>query len=184
MPVIGVPSAGFSSLLMSATLRPGSNYRDGRCFCSATKSACPSGQTCDAGSGVCKMNDPNAEPAYCQDDRECPNNGAPLANACVNKRYVSLVDVARRRVGWWITGEGLQEPPLDGYADRTAAQVQHTPFAETTQYGVEYGSGIQDLYQNCFLPSEGPDATGAGRCGTTRTQPYCCSGRASAVPCP
>lgn len=183
--ILGVPTAEFSSLLMSSSLRPGSNYRDGSCFCSATRSACPTGQTCDVGSGFCRMNDSSAEIAYCQEDSECPNNGAPFANSCVNKRYVSLVDVGRRRVGWWVTSEGRADPaePPDGYADRTAAQLQHTPFAETTQYGLEYGSGIQDLYQNCYLPSEGPNAAG-GRCGTTRAQPYCCSGRPSATPCP
>jgi len=68
-----------------------------------------------------------------------------------------LIDLSTARVGWWVGKENLDTVvPYDGYADQTMAVLDHTKFAEVTNYGSEMGSGIMDIYQNCFLPSAGP----------------------------
>ena len=54
---------------------------------------------------------------------------------------------------------------------------------QTYQYGIDVTEGIRNQYQNCFVPAQGPDGLG-GRCGTTESQPFCCSGNPSASACP
>lgn len=49
-------------------------------------------------------------------------------------------------------------------------------------YGVSANEGVQNEYQNCFVPGEGPDSSG-NTCGTTTAVPYCCNGVAQATAC-
>ncbi|OGY45588.1 MAG: hypothetical protein A2731_03630 [Candidatus Buchananbacteria bacterium RIFCSPHIGHO2_01_FULL_39_8] len=164
-------AATFDELLMGATLKPGSGYRDGYCRCDPTSPNCPSGYTCDdvtSTIGKCKID--SGEQPFCAEDKECSSN------SCWNRKYVSLVDRSTFPVGWWITHTNLDNNS-DAYADYTVVSLRHTRFAEVTQYGAEFGSGIKDVYQNCYLPSEGPNA-GTGTCGTNPNEPYCCNGDA------
>ena len=93
--------------------------------------------------------------------------------------------------------------PQDGYANFNVGQIQHSPFSALSNYGAEIGSGVKDIYQNCYLPSEGPsgaqgkcsvgkndcsvdsDCLQAGErcegvisasCGVVAGKPYCCDG--------
>ena len=56
-----------------------------------------------------------------------------------------------------------------GNADRTVVSIKHTNFEETESYKVRVGSGIKDIYQNCFNPSGGPNCSGQDGAS-------CCSG--------
>jgi hypothetical protein len=180
--------ATFNELIMSATLKPGSNYRDGSCFCDADDPNdpndsvavnCPAGQTCDSKFNKCVSE--SSEPIFCLENSECPNNNPAGTQAadqklCLNKKYVTLIDRAVATVGWWVTKENLDTvPPLDTYADQTRGVINHTRFAEATNYGAEFGSGIKDIYQNCYLPAKGQSGTNAA-CGADATRPYCCNG--------
>ncbi len=168
--------ATFDEVMMSSSLKPGSNYRDGYCYCDATNSACPDGQTCDPDAKKCKSD--SGEQEYCFEDKECPNNDAE--KKCLNKKYVNLVNPATFQVGWWVAKQNLDTlPPLDSYADQTQALIKHTKFAEVTQYGAEMGSGVKDNYQNCYLPSSGPQVEVCNPNNPTDCcigGPYCCNG--------
>ena len=71
--------------------------------------------------------------------------------------------------------------------EKTMVTMPHGVFLEsvddlTYMYGVEVTQGVRNEYQNCYLPAEGPTATG-GQCGVTAAEPYCCNGVASAAAC-
>jgi len=72
-------------------------------------------------------------------------------------------------------------------AAKTRIEVPHGTFLESTDglsyiYGLTIDDGVRNEYQNCYVPAEGPSATG-GSCGTTDDQPYCCNGSPSAQAC-
>lgn len=165
-------SATFAELMMSKSLKPGTGYRDGLCGTCTNDNQCNTGEICNPLTSTC-IADGDNEQVFCVEDKDC-NAGL----SCINKKYVTLIDLSSRPVGWWITNDGLDTVlPQDGYPDQSVGNIQHTAFSVVTNYGAEFGSGIQDVYQNCFIPSEGPDITG-GSCNTTPTEPYCCSGQA------
>ncbi len=198
----------FNKLLQSSTVKPGWGYRDGKCTCT-NDNDCSAGQEClDVNnSGIFYCVNTGGPQEYCSRDTECSSQN------CDTKRYVSLYDETSRPVGWWIANYGqdisvcLNEEfrhrecdptnPVecgnggicslpDGYSNRTVAQIRHTPFLEATQYSAEVASGVRDIYQNCYVPGEGPSINicdpyigGSGCCGVTATgdpRPYCCNG--------
>lgn len=181
--VTAFPAAQFDKVLMSSSLKPDQGYRDGRCYC-RVNSDCQEakGEVCDNGAGgsnTCRQT--AGRDNFCVDSKECK------LNSCLVQQHVALIDYAcstsGRCSGWWIGNVGHDTPPLDGYPNFTEVTLGHTPFAEYSQYAVEMGSGIRDQYQNCYLPSEGPNAAGTD-CGANRNTPYCCDGVPSANPCP
>jgi len=44
----------------------------------------------------------------------------------------------------------------DGIVDISNAFIKHSKFYESTSYRSQVGSGVKDIYQNCFKPSAGP----------------------------
>ncbi|MFA5021705.1 MAG: hypothetical protein WC508_01300 [Patescibacteria group bacterium] len=153
--------AAFDQVMMSSTLKSGSNYRDGYCYCdpSTESKDCNTkqGETCQ--DNKCKN---ETTQTFCEQNSDCGSK------RCLNKRYVTLVNPSTFQVGWWVGKRDIDLPPLDTYADRTQTLLFHTKLAEVTDYGTEIGSGIQDVYQNCYLPSEGPKALN-GNCNLTKT---------------
>ncbi|MBU1165272.1 hypothetical protein KKA15_07015 [Patescibacteria group bacterium] len=135
--------AKFSKLLMSSTLKPDNTYRDGYCYCDTT-SQCGSGQSCTENRCVNQ-----GDQVYCIADSNC-NSGY-----CDNKEYVTLINNPIKPSGYWISNFGLDELNNDGWHDRTVAVINHTPFTSFTNYGARAGSGILDIYQNCYLPGVG-----------------------------
>ena len=199
--------ATFDEVMLSSSLKPGSNYRDGYCYCDASSDVnnkCSDTQSCDDLLNRCKST--TDSPQYCLEDSDCPDNDdSTPEKRCINKKYVTLIDQATFAVGWWITKNNLDLPPRDTYADQTMVLINHTNFAQVTNYGAELGSGIKDAYQNCYLPSKGPNnsvrrcsVTTATVCGTDKdcpsgercvatcdpsdasccVGPYCCDGQA------
>ena len=92
-------------------------------------------------------------------------------------RLVNLI--AGQLVGYWISSENLDVDPLDGVYDRTTSQIDHAKLYEGADYQAQIGSGVKDIYQNCFYPSTGMSCN----LEYDRTRPYCCDGVASSTPC-
>lgn len=76
-------------------------------------------------------------------------------------------------VGYW--GKAWpQDSNSDGEMDSTWAEIAHTEFDPNMKYWAQNGSGINDIYQNCFKPSDGPGL--GGNCGATTDRPSCVDG--------
>ncbi|NUM25724.1 MAG: TrbC/VirB2 family protein [Candidatus Buchananbacteria bacterium] len=167
------PNVTFDKLVSSSSLKPGNNYRDGFCYCQ-NDSECnqTAGETCDTMRNKCVNANDDAQ-TFCEQDNECETN------RCDNKKYVTLIDRATPKVGWWTTKEDLDTgTPRDGYGDQTRGSIRHTIFNEITNYGAEFGSGVKDIYQNCYFPGGGPDVGPLPNsdCPVTVNLPYCCNG--------
>lgn len=79
---------------------------------------------------------------------------------------------ADNEVFYWLTAEN--EP--EGSPTYTRSLINHRDFITEmdTTYAPIYGSGVKDIYQNCYAPAAGP------ACTPTATNPYCCNGTAQA----
>lgn len=77
-------------------------------------------------------------------------------------------------LGYWITKKGVEdEAPIDGYPNRTDVFINHSSFKEAVTYRSQVGSGVMDIYQNCFKPS----GAETGDCsGVNEANPSCCNG--------
>lgn len=99
------------------------------------------------------------------------NNGTSTTeHKLVNLRSSSLVPL-----GYWILNDNIDMPPLDGEPDLTIAKIWHSPLKESVTYKPQVGSGVKDIYQNCFKPSLGPG------CAATADKPSCCFGTATGI---
>jgi len=99
------------------------------------------------------------------------NNGSSTTeHKLINLRSPSLVPL-----GYWILSDNIDTPPLDGEPDLTITKIWHSPFAQSVIFKAQVGSGVKDIYQNCFKPSLGPD------CAATPDQPSCCFGHPASV---
>jgi hypothetical protein len=97
------------------------------------------------------------------------------AQGDIQHRLINLL--SGQLVGYWIGAENVDLDPLDGEPDKTNAYVNHAQFYEGASYSSQVGSGVKDIYQNCFKPSVGLD------CEASTGSPYCCDGVTSATPC-
>ena len=77
-------------------------------------------------------------------------------------------------IGYWITGTNLSN--IGGEPNYTLAKINHPLLSEALKYNGQIGSGVNDIYQNCFKPSEGVG------CGTSALLPTCCNGIATSSP--
>ena len=84
-------------------------------------------------------------------------------------KLINLWNFADLPLGFWISSENIDiSSPLDGISDKTNVFIKHSPFYETVSYRSQIGSGVKDIYQNCFKPSDGPD------CSPNEVHPNCC----------
>jgi len=90
----------------------------------------------------------------------------------VTHRLINLI--SGQLVGYWMGAENEDINPLDGNIDRTTAYINHAKFFEGSDYTSQVGSGVKDIYQNCFKPSGGPSVN--GMCEPTPATPFCCNG--------
>lgn len=97
------------------------------------------------------------------------NNG----QTTTEHKFINLKSAAASPLGYWMISEDKDVSPLDGVADLTVVQVKHSVFAESLSYISQVGSGVKDVYQNCFKPSAGPS------CEATWENPSCCFGSPS-----
>jgi len=59
-------------------------------------------------------------------------------------------------VGYWVEKENLDIAAVDGWPDQTKVFIEHDPFDKENSYSGDIGSGVKDIYQNCYNPSIGP----------------------------
>lgn len=93
----------------------------------------------------------------------------------ITHRLINLL--SGQLVGYWIGLENIDSEPLDGEPDKTNVYINHAQFYEGSSYVSQVGSGVKDIYQNCFKPSVGLD------CSASINSPYCCDGIPSDEPC-
>ena len=86
----------------------------------------------------------------------------------ITHKLINLWSVAHDPIGYWVFKEDRDVAPLDGIPDRTSAFLSHGPFNDATQYQSQVGSGVKDIYQNCYKPSSGPG------CSAGPGNPSCC----------
>lgn len=85
-------------------------------------------------------------------------------------KLINLWSLSPTPLGYWIYSENLDIDPLDGEPDLTFVNIGHSPFPESVSFNAQVGSGVKDIYQNCYKPSAGPD------CTATPNAPSCCFG--------
>ncbi|HMB66176.1 MAG TPA: Ig-like domain-containing protein, partial [Patescibacteria group bacterium] len=92
----------------------------------------------------------------------------------VQHRGLNLWSYSGNPVGYWISKKNIEdEAPIDGYPNRTNVFIDHSIFNSAYTYRAQAGSGLLDIYQNCFKPS----GAESGSCsGVTDAQPSCCNG--------
>lgn len=84
-------------------------------------------------------------------------------------KLINLWNFANLPLGYWISSENIDtSSPLDGAMDQTRILIKHSSFYDSISYRSQIGSGVKDIYQNCFKPSAGPD------CTATDVLPSCC----------
>jgi hypothetical protein len=88
-------------------------------------------------------------------------------------KLINLKSAAESPLGYWISSSDIDSNPLDGVVDITIAEIRHSPFLEAFTYSAQVGSGVRDVYQNCFKPSSGPG------CQASWENPSCCFGIAT-----
>ncbi len=87
-------------------------------------------------------------------------------------QLINLRSLAGEGVGYWITKENIDtSSPPDNQPDITRVEIRHTTFSEAMSYRAQVGSGVRDIYQNCFKPSAGPACL-----GVNDANPSCCNG--------
>ncbi len=99
------------------------------------------------------------------------NNGSTT----VEHKLINLKSSSPSANGYWINNDNVDTEPLDGEPDKTISWIKHTPFSESMSYRAQAGSGIRDIYQNCYKPSAGVN------CSVTATKPSCCFGVATST---
>lgn len=78
---------------------------------------------------------------------------------------LNLRSLADQPVGYWVTNEGRLNN--SGEIISTNAFINHSSFNPSATYKAQAGSGLKDIYQNCFLPCSSENLTGI---------PSCCDG--------
>lgn len=90
----------------------------------------------------------------------------------ITHQLINIWNFTNKPVGYWVTKiDNDSTVPLDGEPDWTQALLKHSMFSDSTGYRAQAGSGVRDIYQNCFKPSTGPGCIGG---------PSCCGGVPSA----
>ncbi len=92
-------------------------------------------------------------------------------------RLINLRNFSGGALGYWVSKKNIDNDPIDGVPDKTRLYIHHSEFTSTTTYVAQIGSGVRDIYQNCFKPSSGPACSGVN--AVDETNPSCCSGARS-----
>jgi hypothetical protein len=96
-------------------------------------------------------------------------------SSTVEHKLINLRSSSLSAFGYWISSENKDELVLDGEPDLTVTKIAHSPFAESLTFSAQVGSGVKDIYQNCYKPSVGPG------CQATAESPSCCFGSPTAA---
>ena len=95
------------------------------------------------------------------------NNGV---NSTEHK-LVNLYSSVNSPLGYWLESENKEIGNPDGEPDYTSLKILHSNFFESVTYISQIGSGVKNIYQNCFKPSVGPSCV-----NVSESNPSCCFG--------
>ncbi|MDP3837132.1 MAG: Ig-like domain-containing protein [bacterium] len=93
----------------------------------------------------------------------------------IEHRLLNIFSSTPNPLGYWVTADNRDVAPLDGEPDLTYVYLSHTPMKSSVTYNAQVGSGVKDIYQNCYKPSAGPN------CEADAENPSCCYGVPSAM---
>lgn len=103
------------------------------------------------------------------------NNGLTT----IEHKLINLRSLTESAIGFWIKNDNIDTAtavrPLDGRPDKTISWIEHSAFSESMSYRAQAGSGIRDIYQNCYKPSAGVG------CAASESNPSCCFGVATST---
>lgn len=91
----------------------------------------------------------------------------------IKHKLISLKSSTPSPLGFWVYSENIDSEPFNGEPDLTIATIKHSPFLESLSFSAQVGSGVKDIYQNCYKPSVGP--------GCPSTEASCCFGESSST---
>lgn len=90
----------------------------------------------------------------------------------ITHKLINMWSVAKEPMGYWIEKVNRETSvPPDKEPDATTAMISHSQFSITSIYRAQVGSGVKDIYQNCYKPSSGPG------CTANQTNSSCCLGK-------
>jgi hypothetical protein len=89
-------------------------------------------------------------------------------------KNMNLWSLSGSNVGYWIESSSTL---INGVPASTTAAIRHSSFQQSLSYQAQVGSGVDDIFQNCYKPSAG-QACAAGT--ITAGVPSCCNGTATA----
>jgi hypothetical protein len=87
----------------------------------------------------------------------------------VTHRLINLESMAQAPLAYWVTSQGTEKGTPDGEYEETDVNINHSDFSNSTSYRAQAGSGLEDVYQNCYMPCSGPG------CDATTEAPSCCN---------
>jgi len=96
-----------------------------------------------------------------------------MNNSVTNTEHklVNLYSSISSPLGYWIESENKEIGTPDGEPDYTSLKILHSDFFESVTYISQIGSGVKNIYQNCFKPSVGPSCV-----NVSESNPSCCFG--------
>ncbi|MDD4900551.1 MAG: hypothetical protein PHS62_00355 [Patescibacteria group bacterium] len=94
-------------------------------------------------------------------------------------QLLNLNALAQAPLAYWVTGKGFDKEPKDGEYEESDVFINHSNFSGAASYQAQAGSGLKDVYQNCYKPGAGPACSGAQ--AVSDNKPSCCNGRAKGV---
>lgn len=172
----GVMSAQFDKLLSATTVKPNANYGDGFCGCmdgtTPRNDWCNAGEICSSQRGYC-VSETTRERAACYtyDTSSCKldrdGNGVDEMNikeVCVQTDHVTVdqdpaltgANLGPDAAVWYTPATLNTLDQTNVQASYSTVRVTHGRFLESGVYGLKYGSGIKDIFQNCYIPSDAP----------------------------
>ncbi|MFA6171035.1 MAG: pilin [Patescibacteria group bacterium] len=103
--------------------------------------------------------------------RETAGSGNATTTKEIIHKLINIYPYAAEPIGYWITKTNIDDDPVagngiigDGEADWTKAYLNHSSFADQEKYRVQAGSGVKDIYQNCYKPCSSGSCAGAPSC--------------------
>lgn len=99
------------------------------------------------------------------------STGTVIANNGLKEvvhKLINMWSLSNTPIGYWISKEEGEVAPADGQPDYTIAVIGHGLLSDSTAYRSQVGSGVKDIYQNCYKPS------GSLSCNATAAAPSCC----------
>jgi len=164
--------SSFDKLLSKTSVKPDSNYGDGFCQCT-TNSDCNTGEICSLLKAMCVKADTGKRvacytylPTTCKLDRDDDpvTPSLKIEEACLQQTHVAVDQnkaLDQNNLGpdmstWYSpTSDNVLDEAVPSASFSTTI-VNHGEFLQNGTYGPFYGSGIKDLFQNCYTPNGAP----------------------------